>query len=116
MWERDATLPKEIKKAWQTGGSMHNLGDIRKTLTGVMSSLGKWSHDNFGAVSKELEKTRGRMEELSVLNRPESDIELMVLRRWMDELIYREEMMWLQCSRVAWLKEGDRNTKFFHQK
>jgi hypothetical protein len=93
-----------------------SLGDIRKTLTGVMSSLVKWSHDKFGAVSKELEKNRERMEELSVLNRPESDTELMAFRRRMDKLLYREVMMWLQHSRVAWLKEGDRNTEFFHQK
>ena len=34
----------------------------------------------------------------------------------LDELLYREEMVWLQCTRITWLKEGERNTTYLHRR
>ena len=44
----------------------------------------------------------------------ELGFEIRILRRNLNELLYEEELYWGQRAKAHWLKEGDRNTKFFH--
>jgi hypothetical protein len=114
MWERNPSLPERIAMAWKDAGPKHNLGDIRLGLGRLTGNLQDWSKANFGAVNRELEQARNKLAELMSMNADRREIRAVTDK--MNELLYREEMMWMQRSRINWLREGDRNTKFFHNK
>jgi len=116
MWERDESLGPEIEEAWKAAGSKTCLGDITRALKDVMASLKSWSREKFGSIRKGLESLRAKLEMLQSKPDGTACAEISRTMDRMNEILYREEMMWLQRSRVAWLREGDRNTKFFHQK
>jgi hypothetical protein len=112
MWEREASLPEHISNAWAAAGPKVDLAQIRAGLADVMKYLQKWSKDKFGSVKIQLEKSRNLLEELQNMDADREEIRAVADQ--MNELLYREEMMWMQ--RIDWLKEGDRNTKIFHSK
>lgn len=114
MWEREVSLDECIQEAWSHADTKGHLGTIHTALKGLMLSLKQWSADKFGSVRKKLEELRAMLASLQAAGEDYRIIKVTISE--MNELLYREEMLWLQRSRVSWLKEGDRNTKFFHQR
>jgi hypothetical protein len=114
MWEREASLEERVKQAWADANTRGGLGQISMALKEVLAKLKAWSKEKFGSVRKDLENMRKKLTELQAANMDQNAIKNTI--REMNELLYKEEMMWLQRARVDWLREGDRNTKFFHQR
>lgn len=114
MWERHPTLASFVKDTWENKRPDGNLGSVRDALTDMMARLKAWSKENFGHVTKEIERLRAELADLQLLDADRATIRQKMHQ--LDELLYKEEMMWLQRSRITWLKEGERNTKYLHRR
>ena len=71
-------------------------------------SLGKWSKQHFGNVTRQLAEKRQQLQdaETSAMQGVSMDI-LKSLKSEINVLLEKEERMWRQRSRTSWLKDGD---------
>ena len=114
MWTRDERCKEVIEKAWDpfSGGSEFQIQDRIKSC---QFQLQKWNWEVYGNVSKNLKNKQHRLQQLEALNMlHETAGEIKELRKEINEVLNREELMWTQRSRALWMKCGVRNTQFFH--
>ena len=82
-------------------------------MTKCGKELDKWNKDVFGRVDNNIKKEQQKLAAFL----PASDLELGVIetcKKYLNELLIREELMWKQRFKEFYIKEGDKNTKFFH--
>lgn len=82
-----------------------------------MEQLKHWSIEEFGGRQKKLEKLLDRLKELRFNGMQYNNgEEIKCVKRQIHNLLIDEEIYWKQISRADWLKEGDKNIKYFHAK
>ncbi|KAL4366343.1 hypothetical protein GQ457_05G016040 [Hibiscus cannabinus] len=112
-WQADGGFESMLSSAWKSDNSIvHNLRVFQ-------AKASKWNKDSFGHIGRRKRKLLGRIRGLEKVNETAANPHLIELEaKLRDELsdtLRQEQALWYQRARTEWIKDGDRNTKYYHR-
>ncbi|CAM8920109.1 unnamed protein product [Rhodiola kirilowii] len=113
MWMRHDRYAEKFGEIWQE--ALKEGRAVSSMLESCGRQFKRWNDEEFGNVKRRIERLKKQIQELQRGSRCVATVEEENrLSAELDEWLAREECIWKQRARTEWLKEGDRNTAFFH--
>ncbi|KAK4394177.1 hypothetical protein Sango_1888500 [Sesamum angolense] len=115
VWLRSKDCKGVIERAWAHGDVVDPRRSLLHKLRSCREDLSLWDKTGFGNITK-------RIKEIDTQLKNATHMEIAsAFHKWgkalqpeLEELLDREETLRKQRGKALWLKEGDRNTAFFH--
>ncbi|XP_071940395.1 uncharacterized protein [Coffea arabica] len=113
-WLKREDIGEVVRTAWEKETKGSRMFQVTRKIKNYRVALLQW-RNTFQANSREkIEQIKNQLSELKQSSGNTSKGSVDSLKKQLKEAYKEEELHWHQKSRIQWLKEGDRNTKYFH--
>ena len=115
MWTRDETSKEVVENAWHARVDGPQSLKLAKKLDATKRDPKRWNKSCFGNSRERIKELEQKIAQIQSLEATKENLELeALLNLELDEWLAREDLKWKQKSREIWIREGERNTRFFH--
>ena len=115
MWTKEEESKMVVENAWHTRVEGSHGFRLAKKLSVTSSELMRWNKNSFGNTKEKIKDLEDNPLKIQQAAPMKENLNLEAsLNLELDEWLAREDLRLWQNSRKLWVKDGDRNSRFFH--